>query len=248
MSWLAAGSETRVGSSTTMPRSTLGSISWGRAASSTSKQRPKRLRKRWTACWHMEWLKTWNVGTRRNSNSWQRVGKKGWRMKDGNWKMKARFVGREYKRAEHREDLFSPGATQSASRVMEFLAWKLGLETFEADAVDAYCQAPEHEEVVVELDPEYLERLAKAGKDTSIVWRLRRQLPGKRTASQSWVELTAGLVMSCHVMSCHVMSCHVISITITIHNHDQDHDHDPVYVYVYVYIYVYIFIYLYVYV
>ena len=32
---------------------------------------------------------------------------KGWRMKDGEWKMKVRFVGREYKWAEHR-DLCSP--------------------------------------------------------------------------------------------------------------------------------------------
>ena len=41
---------------------------------------------------------------------------KRWRMKDGDWKMKVRFVGREYKWAEHREDLFSSGATHSAWR------------------------------------------------------------------------------------------------------------------------------------
>ena len=118
---------------------------------------------------------------------------KRWRMKDGEWKMKVRFVGREYKWAEHREDLFSPGATQSASHVIDFLALKMGLETFEADAVDACYQAPDHEEVVVEPAPEYLERLAKAGRDTDIVWRLRRQLPGRRAAGQSWVEHVAGV-------------------------------------------------------
>ena len=96
-----------------------------------------------------------------------------WWMKDGEWKMKVRFVGREYRWAEHREDMFSPGATHSASRVIDFLALKMGLETFEADAVDAY-QAPEHKEVVVEPVLEYLERLAKAGRKTDIVWRLRR--------------------------------------------------------------------------
>ena len=107
---------------------------------------------------------------------------KHWRMKDGEWKMKVRFVGRKYKWAEHREDLFSPGATHSASLVIDFLAFKMGLDTFEADAVDAHHQAPEHEEVVVEPAPEYLERLAKTGRDTDIVWRLRRQLPGRRAA------------------------------------------------------------------
>ena len=40
---------------------------------------------------------------------------------------------------------------------------------FGADGVDAYHQAPEYEEVVVEPAPEYLERLAKAGRDRHCV-------------------------------------------------------------------------------
>ena len=80
--------------------------------------------------------------------------------------------------------------------MIDFLALKMGLETFEADAVDAYYQAPEHEEVVVELAPEYLERVAKAGRDTDIVWRLRRRLPGRRAAGQSWVEHVAGILVN----------------------------------------------------
>ena len=102
----------------------------------------------------------------------------------------------DYKWAEYREDLFSPGATQSAGRMIDFVALKMGLETFEADAVDAYYQAPEHEEVVVESAPEYLERLTKAGRDTDIVWRLRRQLPGRRAASQRWVEHVSGILVN----------------------------------------------------
>ena len=61
--------------------------------------------------------------------------------------------------------MFSLGATQSASRVIDFLALKMGLKTFEAEAVDAYYLVLEHEEVVVEPAKEYLERLAKAGRD-----------------------------------------------------------------------------------
>ena len=60
------------------------------------------------------------------------------------------FLAREYKWAVHRVDLFSPEATHSAGRVIDFIALKLGLETFEADAVDPYCQASENEDVVVE--------------------------------------------------------------------------------------------------
>ena len=117
---------------------------------------------------------------------------KRWRVKDGEWKMKVRFVGREYKWAEYREDLFFCWTTHSASRVIDFLALKTGLETSEADAVDAHYQAPEHQEVVVEPAPECLERLAKAGRDTDIVWRLTRQLPWRRAAERAgwntWLE------------------------------------------------------------
>ena len=109
--------------------------------------------------------------------------------------MKVRFAGRKYKWAEHREDLFSPGATQSAGRVKDFLPLKMGLETFAADVVDAYCQAPEYEKVV-EPAPKYLERLVIAGRDTDIVWRLRRQLPGRRAASQSWADHLAGKLVN----------------------------------------------------
>ena len=52
----------------------------------------------------------------------------------------------------------------------------------------AYYQAPEHEEEIVEPAPEYLERLARGGKDAKVVWRLRRQLPGRRSAGQSCAE------------------------------------------------------------
>ena len=121
---------------------------------------------------------------------------KRWKMKDGAWKMKVRFVGREYKWADHREDLSSPGATHSAGRMIDFLVWKTGLETFEADAVDACYQAPKHEDVMVEPAPEYLERLTKAGRDTDIARRLRRQLPGRRAAGQSWVEHVAGILVN----------------------------------------------------
>ena len=41
---------------------------------------------------------------------------------------------------------------------------------------------------IVESAPEYLKTIEAEGKDTDIVWRLRRQLPRRRSAAQSWVE------------------------------------------------------------
>ena len=55
--------------------------------------------------------------------------------------MKVRFVVRQYNWAEHREDLYCPGATLSASRAIDFLALKMGLETCEANGADAVFHA-----------------------------------------------------------------------------------------------------------
>ena len=71
-------------------------------------------------------------------------------MKDGGWQIEVRLWHARYRWAEHREGLVSPGARNSAGRVIDFIVLKLGSKTFEADAVDAYYQAPEHEEVVME--------------------------------------------------------------------------------------------------
>ena len=108
------------------------------------------------------------------------------------WTMKVRLVAQEYKWVGHRENFFSPGATHSTEKGIALLALKLGLDTFEADAVDAYFPALEHEEVIVEPAPEYLTRLEAAGKNTDIVWRLRRQLPGRRPAGRCGVGAQTG--------------------------------------------------------
>ena len=55
--------------------------------------------------------------------------------------------------------------------------------------MNACYQAPQHEEVVVEPAPEYLYGLVA---DT---WRLRRQLPGIRSAEQSRVKHLAGVLV-----------------------------------------------------
>ena len=54
------------------------------------------------------------------------LGRKGWRMKNGEWKMKVRFVAQKCEWAEHREDLFSAGATHSPGRVIDFKSFEVG--------------------------------------------------------------------------------------------------------------------------
>ena len=100
--------------------------------------------------------------------------------------------------------------------MIDITALKLGLETFEADAVDAYCKAPEHEEVVVGPATEYLERLARAGKDMHVVWRIRPQLRERRSAGQNWAEHLVEILVD-KLMSCAVQRRATVSLYSTRH-------------------------------
>ena len=103
-------------------------------------------------------------GVKHLTTRWEKC----WRMREGKWKYKVRFVGREYKWQEFHEDLFAPGASHCTSRIIDYLALKKGYTTFAFDAIDAYFQAPETENIVVDPPPEYLKRLEDAGGDTNI--------------------------------------------------------------------------------
>ena len=71
---------------------------------------------------------------------------------------------------------------------MDILSLKRGVPTFTLDCTDAYHQAPELDDVVVELPEEYLNRLRAAGMSTDIWWKLQKLLPGRRQVGQRWVD------------------------------------------------------------
>ena len=86
----------------------------------------------------------------------------------------------------------SPGASNLGSKIVDFCALKLGVPTFKIDAIDAFWQVPETEEIYSEPPPEYLAMLEAEGKSTDIVWRMLHQLPGKRKAAGGWADFFAG--------------------------------------------------------
>ena len=69
------------------------------------------------------------------------------------------------------------------------------LFTFELDVVDAYYHAEELEEVYVDPPLAFIEQLKRKGENIDVMWRLRRQLPGRRKAGQMWTEHLAGLLV-----------------------------------------------------
>ena len=111
---------------------------------------------------------------------------KTWRKRNNEWEYKVRFVGREYR---FREDLFAPGASY-------VLSLKRRVPTFTLDCTDAFHQAPELDDVVVEdhlkkfcIACEQLARAQTFGE------KLQKQVPGRRQAGQRWVDhFTSALV------------------------------------------------------
>ncbi|CAK0865232.1 unnamed protein product [Prorocentrum cordatum] len=118
-----------------------------------------------------------------------------WKPARQEWQRKVRFVCREFRWQEWRDDLFTPGSAPISNRLIDFVALKRGFEVMTLDATGAFYRAPEHEDVVVDPPQEYLDRLQAEGKSTDIYWKLKRQLLGRRTAAPGWVEHMAGILM-----------------------------------------------------
>ena len=115
---------------------------------------------------------------------WEKVPKWG---EENDWIVKARWVGREYKWQEFRDDLHTPGAGASSSRVIDRMACEREVPTFIGEASDAFFHADEEEPAWKRPPPEYLERRRKAKKDTNILWQLLKTLPGRRAAGMNWI-------------------------------------------------------------
>ncbi len=72
------------------------------------------------------------------------------------------------------------------------------------DCSSAYYHAPKLEEVYVRPPPEWVQKRQAAGFMTREMWGLRKQLPGRRTAGNRWIDYAAGISVEDLEMSrCH---------------------------------------------
>ena len=108
--------------------------------------------------------------------------------KDG---IRARFVAREFKGDEAMYDAFAPSSTTSTGRIIDYLSLKNSYHTFTADVTNAYFHVDEDEECYVDPPAEWLEQQAALENPTSVLWRLRKQLYGRRRAGTRWVDFMA---------------------------------------------------------
>ena len=82
------------------------------------------------------WNQIWIRPTQRESLDYQ-VGEI---LEDNEWECKVRFVGREYRWQEFREDLFAPGASYCTGRIVNILSLKRRVRS---GLHGAFHQAPE---------------------------------------------------------------------------------------------------------
>ena len=97
---------------------------------------------------------------------------------------KSRWAAREYA-TEKSDDVFAPAPTGVADNLIEFVAVKTGNPMVIGDVSSAFCHAPEPEDVYMWPPQEDLDRMKKRYPN-GFVWRMLRQLYGRRRAGQSW--------------------------------------------------------------
>ncbi|CAK0856495.1 unnamed protein product [Prorocentrum cordatum] len=91
------------------------------------------------------------------------------------------------------------------NRLVDFVALERGFEVMALDATGACYRAPQCEGAVVASPQESLDVLGAEGKGADIYWKLKKQLPGRRTAAPGWAEHRAGILAGeMHVARCEV--------------------------------------------
>ena len=113
--------------------------------------------------------------------------------------IRARFVAREFKRFGKRYDVFAAATEQTTSRLIDFVGLQLYLCFLTFDFSTAFLNAPETEECYVDPPVEWVEEERQAGtigRDEEVVWRLLKQLYGRRRAAAAFVDWLAELLIS----------------------------------------------------
>jgi len=120
-----------------------------------------------------------------------------WDIKISKGRVKCRIVGREFRWLEQRDDTFAPTSGNRTSRVVDFEALKADTDEndpmvcFEADCCSAFYQTPEEEDFYCLPPKEWLMAREAAGESTDVMWKLEKQLPGRRLAAVKWVDFVA---------------------------------------------------------
>ena len=111
--------------------------------------------------------------------------------------VKMRYCSREFA-SEKRDDLFTPANTVSTERIIDIHAAKnkhRGFVTVIVDCKNAYLHAEETEKVCVEPPDVWMKAWVSDGGSPSVMWKLKKQMYGRRKASQAFNDYMAKVLM-----------------------------------------------------
>ena len=119
-----------------------------------------------------------------------------WRFR-GIWKRRCRIVAREYRTDNTTEEQFSPTSAMFVIRLLLMLGMMMNLEVYAADIKDAFFMVPQQEEVWISVR-KWVNDLSDGTNPLleAKYWRLRRCLPGQRSAALRWADYFRQLVVS----------------------------------------------------
>ena len=118
--------------------------------------------------------------------------------------VRARFVAREFKRGEYMDDVLALSRGHSTSRIVDYISLKKRYRTFTVDVANAFLHVPVDEERYVDPPREWLAKRLAAGLSINVMWKLLKQLDGRRRAGTRWVDWMAALVIECSLVRCEV--------------------------------------------
>eukprot|EP00971_Amphidinium_carterae_P350904 6491802-Amphidinium_carterae.1 len=152
---------------------------------------------------HLETLEEFGVFkviSEHEATSMKKVSTK-WEIAARGGTVKCRFVAREFKWLEERDDVFAPASLALTSRVVDYLMCKDDKEEdrlvgFIADCTSAFLQAPQDEECAVDPPAEWIMLRKRLNLDWQVKWQLLKQLPGQRGAGVGWTEYCASKIES----------------------------------------------------
>ena len=105
-----------------------------------------------------------------------------------------RYCVREFKRGDPRTDVFAVASSTSTSRVVDIIGIKMGYAFLTADAENAFWQVPIKEDAYMLPPKDWIEKQIEAGVTLpeKVVWKLKKEWYGRRTAGQCFAEWAAG--------------------------------------------------------
>lgn len=112
-----------------------------------------------------------------------------WAHTDRGEEVRSRLCCREFKSMDpNMEGVYTPASNQATSRVIDIIAVKKKQKTQIGDASNAYFHAEETEEIYVQPPAEWLARQRKRHLPDHVMWRMKKQLYGRRKASKAFNE------------------------------------------------------------